>query len=102
MKQYELYVPLVSEEGKGLPARDLNRVKKQLVMQFGGVTHFPQKSKGVWKVGQATFFDEITILRVLTDNTRAAQSFWRKLKVDLQKKWRQKHILIIARNVNSV
>jgi len=71
-------------------------------MQFGGVTHFPQKTKGVWKVGQATFFDEIIILRVLTEETKATHTFWRKLKVDLQQEWKQKHILIIVRKVNSV
>ena len=68
--------------------------------QFDGVTHFPQKSKGIWKVGKATFFDEIIILRVLTDGTQA--NFWHQLKENLQRQWKQKHILIIARNVNEV
>jgi hypothetical protein len=79
MKEYELYVPLVSESGKRLPAKEMKRLKKRLVAQFGGVTHFPQKTKGVWRIGQATFFDEIVILRVLTEDTKAPQKFWRKL-----------------------
>jgi hypothetical protein len=102
VKEFELYVPLVSKNGEKLPSKELKRLKKGLVAQFGGVTHFPQKTKGVWKVGQATFYDEIIILRVLTDQTKATQTFWRKLKVDLQRKWKQKHILIIARDVKSV
>ena len=102
MKEFELYVPLVSENGKRLPGKELKCLKKRLVAQFGGVTHFPQKTKGVWKVGQATFYDEIIILRVLTDQTKAAQTFWRRLKLDLRRKWEQKHILIIARDVKSV
>jgi hypothetical protein len=102
MKEFELYVPLVSKNGEKLPLKELKLLKNRLVAQFGGVTHFPQKTKGVWKVGQATFYDEIIILRVLADQTKTAKTFWRKLKVDLQRKWKQKHILIIARKVNSV
>jgi hypothetical protein len=102
MKEYELYVPLVSENGKRLPPKELQRVKKRLVAQFGGVTHFPQKTKGVWRFGQATFFDAIIIVRVLTKETKATHFFWRKLKAELQREWKQKHVLIIARNVDSV
>jgi hypothetical protein len=56
----------------------------------------------VCKIGQALFFDEIIILRVLAEETKAAQTFWRKLKADLQHRWKQKNILIIARDVNLV
>jgi len=52
-----------------------------MVAQFGGITDFPQKTKGVWRVGQAIFLDEIIILRVLAKETRAAQQFWLKLKL---------------------
>jgi phosphoglycolate phosphatase-like HAD superfamily hydrolase len=102
MKEYELYVPLVSENGKRLPAKELKNLKRRLVTQFGGVTHFPQKTKGAWRIGQATYFDEIVILRVLIEEKTSERTFWRKLKNDLQHQWKQKHVLIIVRDVYSL
>jgi hypothetical protein len=102
MKEYELYVPLVSQNGKRLSEEKFKDLKKRLVARFGGITHFPQRSKGVWKVGQATFFDEIIILRVLANDTQATKSFWKDLKSELQIEWKEKHVLIIARDVSSI
>src|SRR6201994_2080476 len=102
MTEYELYVPLWIEKGKRHPQGDLRCLKTRLVEKFGGLTHFPQKTKGLWRVGQATFYDDIIILRVLTEQTQATRSFWRKLKKELQRKWKQKHVLIVVRKVAHV
>jgi len=96
MKEYDLYVPLIVK-GKRLPARELMLLKQRLIKKFGGLTYFPQKTKGFWKIGRTTFEDEIVILRVLAEKNFA--SFWQALKRDLQKLWRQKEILIVVRKV---
>lgn len=96
MNEYDLYVPIIVR-GRRLPARELSLLKKRLIKKFGGLTHFPQKTKGSWKIGHATFEDEIVILRVLADTN--FPSFWKTLKRDLQKQWGQKEILIIVRQV---
>jgi hypothetical protein len=98
MKEYDLYVPLFSNGDKRLPRASLARLQKQLVAQFGGLAFFPQKSKGVWKIGRAVFQDEIVILRVLSE--KDFPSFWKQLKKDLQREWKQKEILIVVRQVN--
>jgi hypothetical protein len=96
-REYDLYVPLRSRDGKHLSASNLAKLKKRLFKQFGGLTYFPQTSKGFWKIGNATFRDDIIILRVLSKKN--AKSFWKKLKKQLQQEWNQKEILIVIRKV---
>jgi hypothetical protein len=96
MKEYDLYVPLIFKNNR-LPPPEFAALKKRLVKKFGGLTFFPQKNKGFWKIGPATFQDEVEILRVLSDKN--CKSFWHKLKKDLQKQWKQKEILIVIRRV---
>jgi hypothetical protein len=98
MREYDLYVPLFSNEGRRLPHASLVHLQKRLIAQFGGLTYFPQKSKGAWKIGRAVFHDEIIILRVLSENN--FPSFWKQLKKDLQREWKQKQILIVMRRVS--
>jgi hypothetical protein len=102
MKEYELYVPLISQNKKTRPGKELKHLEQRLISRFGGITRFPQKNKGVWKIGRATFIDKIIIIRVLVEDEKDAQVFWRKLKVELQHAWNQRHILIIVRNVNLI
>lgn len=99
MREYDLYVPLLSNDGKRFSPSKLARLRKKLVSRFGGLTYFPQKNKGVWKIGQATFRDEIIIMRVLASNTKKVRGFWRQLKSELQLEWRQRNVLIVAREV---
>ena len=98
MKEYDLYVPLFSNRGKRLPRQSLTRLRHKLIAQFGGVTFFPQKTKGSWKIGRVIFYDEIVILRVLSE--KHSRSFWERLKSDLQHEWRQQDVLIVMRQVS--
>jgi hypothetical protein len=99
MKEYDLYVPLRSNRGVPLSPVRLARLKKRLIKRFGGLTHFPQHNEGFWKLGAVTFRDEIVILRVLSERNRPAQRFWMGLKKDLKRRWRQKEILIVVRDI---
>lgn len=102
MREYDLYVPTVSETGKRFSKTKLDRLKKLLISEFGGLTYFPQKSKGVWRIGGVSFRDDIVILRVLTGNTARVKAFWRKTKKRMQAEWNQKMILIVVRKVRVV
>ena len=96
MKEYDLYVPTVVQ-GKPLSALKLTSLKNKLIKQFGGLTYFPQKNKGFWRIGSVTFEDDIVIIRVLSDNN--ADSFWKKLRCELKTQWSQQEILIVVRQV---
>lgn len=97
MSEFELYVPLVRGQ-----RRRFNRLKRELVARFGGVTHFPQRNKGVWKIGTTEFRDSIVILRVLARESAEGMVYWRALKKRLQAQWKQKDILITVRRVKTL
>jgi len=102
MKEYDLYVPLYSNRGVPLPPTQLARLKKRLVKRFGGLTYFPQKTEGFWKIGAVTFRDEVVILRVLCEEKRSVQLYWSSLKEELKKSWKQNDVLIVVRAVSTV
>jgi hypothetical protein len=102
MREYELYVPLHYNDGRQIEVDKLAQLKKRLVEEFGGLTHFPQENEGLWRVGSFTFRDRIMIVRVLAGDLRKAESFFRELKADLMREWEQNDVLIVARDVTAV
>lgn len=100
MKEYDLYVPLTSNAGTPFPLRKLRGLKRRLIERFGGLTEFPQKQRGYWRLGNVTFRDEIIILRVLSDDPPSvARGFWREVKLHLKKEWAQADVLIVGKSV---
>lgn len=102
MHEYDLYVPLSSNRGMPIPPVRLKRLKRRLIKRFGGLTHFPQRNEGFWKLGAVTFRDEVVILRVLSAEEDHADKFWQALKKDLKRQWRQQEILIVVREITLV
>jgi hypothetical protein len=102
MREYDLFIPLVTEQGKRVSAKWLRALKKEMCNHFGGVTYFPQRNEGLWRLGKITFRDKIVILRALSDHPHTDASFWkgvkRKIRVDLK----QREVLIIKRTVELV
>ena len=102
MREYELYLPLHYNDGRPIEFDKLTVIKRRLVNEFGGLTHFPQENEGLWKVGSFTFRDRIVILRVLAADPARADQFFSQLKDDLKRDWMQNDVLIIAREVSVV
>ncbi len=102
MREYELYVPLHYNDGSPVEMDKLSRLKRRLVEEFGGLTHFPQENEGMWKVGSFTFRDRIVILRVLAEQSEKAARFFGGLKEDLKREWAQQDVLIVMRDVATV
>ena len=99
MREYELYAPLHYNDGRPIGRDKLIRLKRQLVDEFGGLTHFPQENEGLWKVGTFTFRDRIVILRVLSHDVGKAEKFFARIKEDLKRDWAQNDVLIVAREI---
>jgi hypothetical protein len=102
MREYELYVPLCYNDGRAIEQEKLTGLKRRLVEEFGGLTHFPQQNEGLWRVGSFTFRDRIIIFRVLAGEADKAQAFFRQLKEHLKRDWDQNDVLIVARDVSAV
>jgi hypothetical protein len=102
MMEYDLFVPLVTEDGKRVSASWLRALKKELCHHFGGVTYFPQRNEGLWRIGKITFRDKIVILRALSDRPSADAAFWKRIKRRIRNDLKQRQVLIVRRTVGLV
>ena len=102
MREYDLYVPLHYNDGRPIEPERLAGLKRRLVEEFGGLTHFPQENEGLWRVGAYTFRDKIVILRVLAGDSSQADQFFIGLKEDMKREWAQEDVLIVTRTVSAV
>jgi hypothetical protein len=99
MREFEVYVPLLYNDGSLVEPEKLNRLKARLVEAFGGLTHFPQENEGLWRIGNFTYRDKIVILRVLSSDVDKAHAFFTCLKGEMLEEWGQEDVLIIEREV---
>jgi len=97
VKEYELYVPLFLNDGTPVLDEVIDSIGERLLDQFGGCTYFPQPNKGMWKMGDVVFRNEVVIFRVLTRQARTARRFFRQLKSELLQELKQEAILIVDR-----
>jgi len=102
MLEYDLYLPLHYNDGRPIDPQKLKNLKRRLVNEFGGLTHFRQENEGLWKIGEHTFRDRIEIVRVLANDEVSAQAYFARLKSDLTKDWGQQDFLIVSRQVTAV
>ena len=102
MREYEVYVPLNDNDGRPIDPEKLRWLKRRLVLEFGGLTYFPQENEGVWKVGAFTFRDKVVILRVLANDVEKAEAFLTALKEDVRRERQQADVLIVSREVGTV
>jgi hypothetical protein len=99
VKEFELYVPLSYNDGSAIEDEKIECIGERLLQFFQGLTFYPQRNRGYWKMGGVTFRDEIVLFRVLSEEVRAARRFLRRLKEDLKRDLRQREILVIERTV---
>ena len=102
MREYELYVPLHDNEGHMIDGRKIAGLKRCLISQFGGFTHFPQEGEGQWETGGQIFRDQIVILRVLTGDDEKTAIWFQKLKRQLATAFGQRSFLITVRETKTV
>jgi hypothetical protein len=100
MREFEIYLPTVTNDGAPVDAVQIQRIKDTLVAAFGGYTHLDQRFQGAWRMGGVTFHDEVTIMRVLDDGT--ADFDMGAFKAAMETALEQETVLIIARDVRVV
>ena len=102
MKEYDIYIPLNYNDGTPIEARKYQQLQRRLLDHFGGVTFFPQPNKGLWKMADITYRDEIVIYRVITSDARKARQILKALKDRLRTDFKQEEILIVERDVETL
>ena len=102
MKEFEIYIPLTYNDGSPIEDRKIERIGKRLLTYFDGMTFFPQRNEGYWKMGHVTFRDRIVIFRVLDARVRLSRRFLKKLKQDLKQYLRQEEILIVEKDARLI
>jgi hypothetical protein len=100
--EYDVYLPLYKNDGAKIGAALIKKIRKQLVDQFGGLTHFRHRNLGLWKFGALTFRDEIIIFRVIGENRSQGRKFFKNFKPVLAKALGQHMILIVERRITIV
>ena len=102
MREFDIFVPLFFNDGRPVDAEFFQELQARLLSSFNGLTFFPQPNKGYWKMGPATFQDEIVIYRVFSEKTRKPRKFLSQLKKWMMETLEQHEILIIERTVTNV
>ena len=99
-KEFEIYLPMKTNDGRPVDPAEIQRIKDTLVHAFGGYTHLDQRFEGAWRMGGVTLHDDVTILNVLDDGS--AQFDWPAFKRSIELALQQDAVLIIARAVQVV
>lgn len=102
MREYDLFIPLFYNDGAPVEPRVFQQLQQRLLGEFGGVTFFSQPNKGVWRLGEVTFHDEIVIYRVLSDKAQRSRRFLVRLKKELLSRLKQEEILVVERKVRTL
>jgi hypothetical protein len=102
LKEYDLYVPLTHNDGRPVADEHVQQIRRTLLEEFGGFTHFPQENEGVWKLGGVVFRDQVVILRVLSDDGPRTRSFFAEWRIELMRRLEQADVLIVERDVRLI
>jgi hypothetical protein len=97
--EYDLYFPFVNKAGLRAADKVFNDTKRRLTEFFGGLTDFQHRSEGTWQYGGVTYYDEVVLLRMLTDERDRAREFLGSIQRELESTLDQQEILVIERQV---
>jgi len=100
MREFEIYLPTKTNEGTAVDPATIESIKATLVAAFGGYTHLNHHHEGAWKMGGVTFYDAVTIIRVLDDGS--ADFDMEGLKSKIARSLNQQSVLIVSRAVEIV
>ena len=93
MKLVQIFLPRYDNQGHRFPAALYARERDRLVERFGGLTAYTQnRAHGLWKDNGRTRRDVIIIFEVLL--RRVDRKWWMAYRHRLQKRFRQKELLI--------
>jgi hypothetical protein len=98
MKLVQIFLPRYDNHGRRFPAALYARERDRLVERFGGMTaHTQAPAVGLWKDGPKTTRDQIVIFEVMVP--RVDRKWWMDYRYRLQKRFKQKELLVRFQDV---
>jgi hypothetical protein len=95
-RRYDIYLPLLFNNGQPIPRQHFDAAEQRLVARFRGVTaqqrEFPLR--GVWQGTTRIYLDLVIVLTALDFQPRGSARFIAQLKRDLLRDFDQLAILI--------
>jgi hypothetical protein len=100
MREFEIYLPTTRNDGSKIDPGKLAAIRETLLLSFGGYTETKFEGKGAWKMGGVTYWDEISIVKVLAAAT--AEFDFSAFKCRMESELEQESVLIVSREVRIV
>jgi hypothetical protein len=98
MKLVQIFFPVYDNDGRRFSAQMFSTERKKLVEHFGGMTaHTRAPAHGLWKDGPPTKREDIVIFEVMM--RKVDRKWWNNYRHALQKRFKQKELLIRAQDV---
>jgi hypothetical protein len=93
MKLIEIFLPLTDNNGRKLRKDAFADTRRELIDRFGGLTAYSRSpARGFWKEKGRTARDEIVVFEVMTKALE--RRWWRDYRRTLEKRFKQKEIVI--------
>ena len=98
MKLVQIFLPLYDNAGRHLPKALFSTERDRLVERFGGLTtHMQSRAEGLWKTGPRVKRDDLVIFEVMI--RRVDRKWWTEYRHRLEKRFKQKALLVRVQDV---
>lgn len=95
----QILLPVFDNRGRKFPGQYFQEVHQELTDRFSGLTAYTRApAEGSWREGKSTSHDYIVIYEVMVD--ALAKKWWREYRLQLQKRFRQKSIIIRQQTIS--
>ena len=102
-RRYDIYLPLLYNDGTSIEEEKFVQVQKELFRQFGGLTSIKRDFplRGIWGNETTVYEDEIIILTVIdsSGNLEETEQFITEYKEMLKIRFEQEEIFITGQDL---
>ena len=98
MKLVQIFLPIYDNNGRRFSAALYRVERDRLVERFGGLTaHMQSPAQGLWRMGRRLKRDDLVIFEVMV--RRIDRKWWINYRYQLQKRFKQKELLVRVQDV---
>jgi hypothetical protein len=98
MELVQILLPVRDNEGQAFEREAFEGVFKELSERFGGSTAFTRSTaEGLWQSSSGARLDEIIVVEVMVQ--RVDQGWWKNYRQDLERRFRQKELVVRAQAI---